>query len=594
MVANKRQNKTGRQEVRGSTNSEPGKIDNTTKINSRDYNDLSRRDTTDREIDELIRRVTESPQHVPNQIGKYLKKKEIGRGGFGVVFLFLDTELHREVAIKIPRQMQGARETLERFLKEAQIGAGFEHPNIPTVYDYIDEDGICGIVSEYVPGVDLRDWVHNNSLSHKEIVQILTEIADALEFAHSKGIVHLDIKPSNIRVNESGKPHVLDFGLSVVTSQARTDSVNKNVQGTVQYIAPERWDRKKNFIGDDRSDIYSFGAMMYELLTEHPVHEGPTLTVMKAAINHTPKPFPEQLQICGELEDICFHCLEKKPTNRYQSMECVRKELVNWLSSADSTSMDFDWWLFRIAGWYSQKTTQAKIAIGAITFSIITSILISAWPAPDASHPGLDSPAGLAQEIERPQAAVDIENDKQLYNIIAREIGLGSSQAIVEQKCQKYLFASSSPVMKKEVEILLKSIRASYDETIQLSIHWGKDYGGWDLEGGNDHKLTVFVDNKKVKVFDDIESTAGKVTRLKSFVIANKIGELRELKVDLIEVDLIWDDILGGDKADYVLNDNDQIDRIFRKFSSGTTITYRIKAVKHSRSRLKLPPWKAR
>jgi serine/threonine protein kinase len=565
-------NKTGRKEVSGSTNSEPGKTDDTAKGNLRDNNSLSRRDTTDRELDNLFKSVTETPQHEPKQIGKYILRREIGHGGFGIVHLADDTELHRKVAIKINRYNPSV-EDKNSLQREARVGAALtKHPNIAAVYDFVIDGDFCGIVSEFIPGNDLGKWVLANHPSHDSIVRLLIKITDAISFAHGEGVIHRDIKPSNILMDESDNPQIVDFGLARITTPDATVPMDDKPSGTSHYIAPERIDGDSK--GDERSDIYSLGATMYELFTGRHLHEGSDAKVMYAAIHKNPKRFPKTQNIDPKIESVCFRCLAKKPKKRYQSMACLRNDLENCLSSVDSTSVVFDGLLRRIAGWCSQTNTQAKIAIGAITLFVITTILVSLWLS--------DIPPTLG--------TINLQHDEERYNQIIHKIGLDISDEDVAKQCETYLTASSSPMMRASVTALLENIRSLYDESILLKISWGNDYHGW-IGGGDQHTLTVLVDGRKVKEFKSIKSVDKGHTRL-DIKVTGKLGQ-RSLKLDLIEEDTFGNDILGSDKISYALNDGKNNTGVLENFLHKITIHYEIKKEKHKRIRLSLPPWKA-
>ena len=182
-------------------------------------------DSTSMVAPSLVRPRPIGPEHVPKRLGRFDIVRQLGRGTFGVVYLARDTELKREVAIKVPSQQQlelagGA----DSFLREARVVAGLDHAGIVPVYDVGRLDtGECYVVSKYVPGGDLNRLVQRERLTPREAAKLISQIARALHQAHRKGLVHRDIKPGNILIDEAGKPHIIDFGLALKDKEAGRD-----------------------------------------------------------------------------------------------------------------------------------------------------------------------------------------------------------------------------------------------------------------------------------------------------------------------------------------------------------------------------------
>jgi serine/threonine-protein kinase len=221
------------------------------------------------------------------KIGKYTISAEIGKGGMGVLYRAQDPFIGRTVAIKTIRmdvlqQTTGKEEALKRFLREAQSVGNLSHPNIVTIYDVGEDEGLIYIAMEYIDGRSLEDILKQNKrFSLDEIVQLFSQIGAALDYAHQKGIVHRDIKPANILVDQNHKVTLVDFGIARTAASTMTQT--GMFMGTPRYMSPEQISGKKV---DNRSDIFSLGAILYELLTQCNPFEGESITTVIYKIMH--------------------------------------------------------------------------------------------------------------------------------------------------------------------------------------------------------------------------------------------------------------------------------------------------------------------
>jgi TolB-like protein/tRNA A-37 threonylcarbamoyl transferase component Bud32/Flp pilus assembly protein TadD len=250
---------------------------------------------------------------------------KIGAGGFGEVYRARDERLERDVALKVlPAEALSDETARKRFRKEALALSKLNHPNIATIYDFDSESGIDFLAMEYVAGETLANRVGGKSLSEKEVVALSAQIADALEEAHEHAIVHRDLKPGNIMVTPKGRAKVLDFGLARLLrpeanlAASDTLSLAQGVSGTLPYMAPEQL---RDEPPDPRSDIFSLGAVMYEMATgRRAFADTISSRLTDAILHHTPVP-PRALnpQLSPELERIILKCMEKEPNLRYQS-----------------------------------------------------------------------------------------------------------------------------------------------------------------------------------------------------------------------------------------------------------------------------------
>src|SRR5215472_2171163 len=207
------------------------------------------------------------------RLGPYEILSKLGEGGMGEVYRARDTRLKRDVAIKIlPEAFARDPERLARFDREAEVLATLNHPNIAAVYGFEEGSGARGIVLELVDGATLADRIAAGPLPLDEAIAVATQIADALEAAHGKGVVHRDLKPANVKITADGKVKVLDFGLAKLTQETPADNVPTLMAttqagmllGTAAYMAPEQ---ANGGVTDARSDVFSFGVVLYEVLS---------------------------------------------------------------------------------------------------------------------------------------------------------------------------------------------------------------------------------------------------------------------------------------------------------------------------------------
>lgn len=276
------------------------------------------------------RRLANRLANGPVRLGRFELQSVLGAGAFGYVFKAHDTQLGRFVAIKVQRAGTFATdEDVERFLREAQSIAQINHPGIVAVYDTVrsDED-VCYLVTEYVNGESLETRIRNQGFTYMECASLIAAIGDALHFAHEKGIVHRDVKPSNVMLDRDGKPHVMDFGLAKRDwDRENTMTSEGRVMGTPAYMSPEQASGDSRHV-NARGDIYSLGVMLYEMLTGERPFQGKGRMLLLQVMHDEPRS-PRQLKadIPIDLETICLKAISKSQGRRYQSAAEMSEDL---------------------------------------------------------------------------------------------------------------------------------------------------------------------------------------------------------------------------------------------------------------------------
>jgi serine/threonine-protein kinase len=289
------------------------------------------RDAVDRWRRRMSKGREEVASPIPRRVGRYEVHEVIGRGAFGIVHRGLDTELGRPVAIKIPRPGLADRAgQVERILREARSAARLRHANVVTVLDAVWFEGVCYLVSEYVGGPTLADRLATGALPAREAAELVAKVADGLNHAHTHGIIHRDLKPSNILLDDSGQPHLADFGLAKDPGAA-TLTLDGQVLGTPAYLSPEQAGGERARV-DPRSDIYSLGVILYQTLTGVLPFCGNPRVLLDQIQYEEPRP-PRRLNACipAALETICLKAMARQPEKRYATAETFADDLRRFL-----------------------------------------------------------------------------------------------------------------------------------------------------------------------------------------------------------------------------------------------------------------------
>jgi tRNA A-37 threonylcarbamoyl transferase component Bud32 len=265
------------------------------------------------------------------KLGKFELMGTIGQGAFGTVYKAHDPELDRIVAIKVLRAGNLAEpQELDRFLREARSVAQLRHPPIVSVHEVGQSDGVPYLVSDLVEGVTLADLLSGRRPGFREAAELVATIAEALHFAHERGVVHRDVKPSNIMLGEDGRPCVMDFGLAKREAGEITMTVEGQVLGTPAYVPPEQA-RGESHATDGRGDTYSLGVVLYQMLTGELPFCGTTRMLLHQVLHDEPRP-PRRLndRIPRNLETITLKAMAKEPGRRYATARELADDLRRW------------------------------------------------------------------------------------------------------------------------------------------------------------------------------------------------------------------------------------------------------------------------
>ncbi len=278
---------------------------------------------------DLARRLREGPV----RLDRFDLRLELGVGSFGYVFQAWDPRLERVVALKVQRAGSLAtHEEVERFLREARSAAQLKHPAIVSLYETArTEDNVWFLVCEYIDGPTLEGRLKAGAFDPREAAALAVELADALQYAHEHGVVHRDVKPSNIILDRAGKAHLMDFGLAKRDAGDVTMTSDGRVMGTPAYMSPEQAAGTSRDV-DARSDIYSLGVVLYEMLTgERPFHGSRRLLLLQV-LEDDPRP-PHHLRavVPRDLEVICVKAMSKSPARRYPSARDMADDLRRYL-----------------------------------------------------------------------------------------------------------------------------------------------------------------------------------------------------------------------------------------------------------------------
>lgn len=427
-------------------------------------------------------------------IGRYALKQRLGEGGLGTVHAAYDPILSRTIAVKTLHLnvAEGDRAALDAlFLNEARAAAGLNHPNIVTVYDAgLSEQGVY-IAMERLRGRDLRQLLANGW--HPDIVQaaqIVRRIADALSYAHSKGVIHCDIKPANIFMVGRTLPKVVDFGIARVANGQVIPALEGVVAGSPHYLAPEQL---RGETIDRRCDVYSLGVVMYELLAHRKAFNGQTLAeIVDAVQNTTPSPAHEVRPVVpASLSVIAARAMAREPQERYRSARQLSRDLRDWLETEGELAPDEStaapaprrWPIFASIGALSAATVVASaLWLGTpdaqdTAATKAPAVALSPTPAPEPVVTP-DKDAASADSTSPPGATVDALTPRRL----GADLRTTASPAVDPARAANKERKVRNPTASAKTAVVTPTIAAPMTGVVQLAI---SPWGHIDVDGAN-------------------------------------------------------------------------------------------------------------
>src|SRR6266700_392719 len=318
--------------------------------------------------------------------GDYKLLEEIGRGGQGVVYRAHQKSLNRTVALKVIGLGHWATEAhLKRFRREAESAASLEHPCIVPIYEVGERDGSCYFSMKFIEGGQLDEVVRREPMPIRRAVELIAKVARTVHYAHEHHILHRDIKPGNILLDQKGEPHLTDFGLARLVETESTVTRTMEVLGTPSYMAPEQA-VGNNAAVTGATDVYGIGAVLYQLLTGHPPFAGgTTFETIKLLLESEPRqPRLWNARIDRDVSTICLKCLEKDPKRRYSSALALAEDLERWLRHEPILARHAGV-LTRGRKWVQRNPTGALLTASLVALAAAAGWIV--WKTEFISHP---------------------------------------------------------------------------------------------------------------------------------------------------------------------------------------------------------------
>lgn len=337
----------------------------------------------------------------PHRIGRFELRRQLGKGGCGIVFLAYDPKLEREVALKIPRpEMLLSAEARRRLVREALAAAEFDHPNLVPVYETGEIGPVCYIATAFCPGLTLGEWLDRQAfpVPVRQAARLVATIAEAVQHAHDRGVLHRDLKPNNVILQATGQdlqnqeaapgsvllrgehfiPRVVDFGLAkLIERGAPSETTTRQILGTPKYMAPEQAQARHQDIGP-AADVYALGVILYELLTGRAPYDGATdVEVLRQAIDgEATRPRLIRHDIPRDLEAICLKAMDKQPGRRYRTAIDLADDLRRFLDGKPTIARPLKW-VGRAARWLRRNDQAVALVVLATIATVL--LAVGSW-----------------------------------------------------------------------------------------------------------------------------------------------------------------------------------------------------------------------
>ncbi len=347
--------------------------------------------------------------------GDYEITRELARGGMGVVFLARQMSLNRTVALKMILAGQLANETdVKRFYTEAEAAANLDHPGIVPIFEVGQHEGQHYFSMGFVEGQSLAQKVATGPLPSREAAESVVQIAEAVQYAHDKGVIHRDLKPANVLLNANGRPRVTDFGLAKRLQSDSGITASGQIMGTPSYMPPEQAQGRAH-IGP-LADVYSLGAVLYCVLTAHPPFQASNSmdTLIQVLEKEPPAPRDLNAAIPMDLETICLKCLRKEPHRRYGTARELAEDLKRFLAGEPILARPVGR-LEMLAKWARRRPAIASLSAAVIVIGLVgLSGILWQWREAVAARIDAQEQAGIAKEqsrIAKEQAGIALQNE---------------------------------------------------------------------------------------------------------------------------------------------------------------------------------------